>query len=57
MILVVHSDASYLSKPKARSKASGHFFLSDDSNSPPNNGDTLNIAHNIKWVMSSVTEA
>ena len=27
MVLVVHSDASYLSKPKARSWAGGHFFM------------------------------
>jgi hypothetical protein len=25
MVLIVHSDASYLSKPKARSRAGGHF--------------------------------
>jgi len=28
MVLAVHSDASYLSKPEARSRAGGHFFLS-----------------------------
>jgi hypothetical protein len=32
MCLKIHSDASYLSEPKARSRAGGHFFLS--SNSP-----------------------
>jgi hypothetical protein len=26
MILAVHSNASYLSKPKAHSRAGGHFF-------------------------------
>jgi len=26
MVLVIHSNASYLSKPKARSRAGGHFF-------------------------------
>ncbi len=31
MVLVVHSDASYLSKPKAQSQADGHFFLSLDT--------------------------
>ena len=40
MKLVVHSNASYLSKPKARSRAGGHFFLSNDSLIPPNNGAT-----------------
>jgi len=57
MILAVHSDASYLSKPKARSRAGGHFFLSSDTPIPPNNGAVLNIAHIIKHVMSSATEA
>ena len=57
MVLGVHSDASYLSEPKARSRAGGHFFLSNNSNVPPNNGAILNIAHIIKHVMSSATEA
>lgn len=57
MILAVHSDASYLSEPKARSRAGGHFFLSYDTNNPPNNGAILNVAHIIKNVMSSATEA
>jgi hypothetical protein len=35
MILAVHSDASYFSEPKARSRAGGHFFLSHDCNNPP----------------------
>ena len=30
MILAVHSDAGYLNKPNARSRAGGHFFLSND---------------------------
>ncbi len=57
MVLAVHSKASYLSKPKARSRAGGHFFLSNDTTIPPNNGAVLNIAHIIKNVMSSATEA
>jgi hypothetical protein len=57
MILAVHSDASYLSEPKARSRAGGHFFLSTNAHIPPNNGAILNIAHVIKHVMSSATEA
>ena len=27
MVLNIHSDASYLSKPNARSRACGHFFM------------------------------
>jgi hypothetical protein len=57
MVLAVHSDASYLSKPKARSRTRGHFFLSNDTTIPPNNGAVLNIAHIIKNVMSLATKA
>ena len=57
MVLAVHSDASYLCEPKARSRAGGHFFLSNNASIPPNNGAILNIAHVIKHVMSSATEA
>ncbi len=57
MVLVVHSDASYLSEPKARSQAGGHFFLSLDTENPINNGAVLNIAQLIKAVMSSAAEA
>ena len=57
MVLAVHSVASYLSEPKARSRAGGHFFLSSDTTVSPNNGAVLNIAHIIKNVMSSATEA
>eukprot|EP00804_Cyclotella_cryptica_P002338 CCRYP_004053-RI/>CCRYP_004053-RI protein AED:0.50 eAED:0.38 QI:0/-1/0/1/-1/1/1/0/247 len=55
MVLAVHSDASYLSEPKARSRAGGHFFLSTANDAPPNNGAILNIAHIIKHVMASAT--
>jgi hypothetical protein len=56
MVLVVHRDTSYL-KPKAPSRASGHFFLSLDSEDPINNGDVLNLAQLIKAVMSSTVKA
>jgi hypothetical protein len=57
MVLVVHSEASYLSKPKAQSQAGGYFFLSLDTENPINNGAVLNIAQLIKAVMSSAVEA
>jgi len=57
MVLAVHSNASYLSKPKAHSRAGGHFFLSSDTTVPPNNGAVLNITHIIKNIMSLATEA
>ncbi len=56
MVLAVHSNVSYLSKPKARSRAGEHFFLSSDTTIPPNNGTVLNIAYIIKNVMSSATK-
>ena len=57
MKLAVHSDASYLSEPKARSRAGGHFFLSNNSLIPPNNGAILNVSHIIRHIMSSATNA
>jgi hypothetical protein len=39
MILNVHSDASFLSAPKARSRAGGYFFLG----SLPCNGDPIKL--------------
>jgi hypothetical protein len=57
MVLTIHSNVSYLSKPGARSRAGGHFFLSSNAEIPPNNGAVLNIAHIIKHVMASAIEA
>jgi hypothetical protein len=57
MVLVVHSDASYLSKPKACSRAGGHFFMSSNITNPADNGAVFNIAQIIKAVMSSASEA
>ena len=57
MALAVHSDAIYLSKPKSRCRAGGHFFLSSNTQILENNGAILNIAHIIKKVMSSAMEA
>jgi len=57
MVLAVHSNASYLSEPKAQSRAGGHFSLSSDTTVPPNNGTVLNVVHIIKNIMSSATEA
>jgi hypothetical protein len=57
MVLTVHSNASYLSEPTAQSQVGGHFFLSSNTTVSPNNGAILNIAHIIKNVMFSATEA
>eukprot|EP00957_Ditylum_brightwellii_P022599 1704628-Ditylum_brightwellii.AAC.1 len=34
MVLHIHSDASYLSAPCARSRSGGHFFLSNQPSNP-----------------------
>jgi hypothetical protein len=57
MVLNVHSDASYLCEPKAKSRAGGHFFMSNNGEDPADNGAVLNIAQLIKAVMSSAAEA
>ena len=65
MILHVHSDAYYLSEPKARSRAGGHYFLSNRSPDPtrgPNTNPTLNgpihtVSNIMSNVMSSAAEA
>ena len=48
MILSVHSDAGYANEKKARSRAGGHFFLSNNEPDPPNNGAILTNATIIK---------
>ena len=57
MVLAGHSDASYLSETKARSRAGGHFFMSEDETFPRQNGAVLTVAQIIKAVMSSAAEA
>jgi len=57
MVLAIHSDASYLSEPSARSRVGGHFFCSSDVDDPPDNGAILNISKILKEVMSSAAKA
>jgi hypothetical protein len=57
MVLAGHSDALYLSKSNAQSRAGGHFFMSSDVEVPPNNGAVSTILQIIKAVMSSAAEA
>jgi hypothetical protein len=57
MVLVGHSNASYVSKSKARNRAGGHFFMFNNAAKPPNNGAILTIALIIKTVMSLAAEA
>ena len=44
MVLTVHSNASYLNGEEARSRASGHHFLSENVPLPLNNGAIHNVA-------------
>jgi hypothetical protein len=44
MKLAIHSDVSYLSEPKACSRAGGHMFMVGWEEIPINNGAVLNIS-------------
>ena len=57
MVLMIHSDESYLSESKAHSQAGGHMFMASDKDILTNNGAILNILQIIRAVMSSATEA
>jgi hypothetical protein len=57
MLLQVHSNAGYTNEKKSRSYAGGHFFLSNNDTSPPNNGTILTNVTIIKLAMSSAAEA
>jgi hypothetical protein len=57
MKLAIHSDALYLSEPKARSRAGGHTFMAGTEEILINNGAVFNILQIIKTVMSSAAEA
>ena len=59
MILHVHSDGSYLSIDKARSRAGGHYFLSSPINDPSKakpNGAIHVLCNILKQVLSSAAE-
>ena len=68
MVLHVESDASYLTAPKARSRAAGYLFLSSQPNDlnkppapndppPPGNGAIHVLCTIMRKVISSATEA
>ena len=58
MLLKVHSDASYLSEPKAKSRFGGHFYLgSRPVLDTTNNGPVHTTASVLKNVVSSASEA
>ena len=57
MVLNLHSDASYLSEPKAKSRAGGHFWLGNKNDEHFNKGAIVTLSSVIKHVMSSASEA
>ena len=59
MILAVHTDASYLSKIGGKSRAVGHFYLTNCNDEDFSNGAilTLTLSSIIKHVMSSASKA
>jgi hypothetical protein len=60
MQLKIHSDASYLSEPKAKSRIGGFFYLGNTTNSPNkplSNGPILFHTTVLKHVVSSDVEA
>jgi hypothetical protein len=57
MILAVHTDTSYLSKAGGKSRAAGHFYLTNQNDDIFNNGAMLTLSAMTKHVMSSVSKA
>ena len=51
MVLASHIDAFYLSETRARRRAGGHFFMSNNIEFPLNNGAVLTISKIIEKVM------
>eukprot|EP00957_Ditylum_brightwellii_P010574 800776-Ditylum_brightwellii.AAC.1 len=65
MVLHIHSNASYLSASRARSRAGGHFFLSDRPSNPtkpeesvaPPNDSIYPVCELLRNVMASAAKA
>ena len=58
MILKVHTDASYLSEPQARSRYAGHFYMGNNPlHGTTHNGPVHTTASVLKNVMASAAEA
>ena len=51
MILAIHTDASYLSKLSGKSRAMGHFYLTNKNDEDFNNGAILMLSFIIKHVI------
>jgi hypothetical protein len=57
MILLVHTDASCLSKPVGNSRPAGNYYLSNHNDKDFNNGPILTLSTIIKHIMSLASEA
>ena len=55
-ILALHSDGSHLSEADSKSRASGHFYLTNKDGRDTNNGAILALSKIIKHVMGSASE-
>ncbi len=57
MVLLVHTDASYLSKPGGTSRAAGHFYLSNCNDKDFNNRAILTLSTIIKHIILLASKA
>jgi hypothetical protein len=60
MVMNIHSDASYLSEPKTRRRACGHFFMGSlpkDKDPIKLNGAFHTLCSILRFVVASATEA
>jgi hypothetical protein len=57
MVLSLHTDTSYHSKSGSKSRAGGHFYLSNCNEEDFNNGAVLTLSTIIKHIMLSASKA
>eukprot|EP00957_Ditylum_brightwellii_P003516 266288-Ditylum_brightwellii.AAC.1 len=57
MILTIHSNTSYLSESKARSRAAKYYYLANKNNKDFNNGAVLTLSTIIRHVVALASEA
>jgi hypothetical protein len=60
MVLYIHSDASYLSEPKSRSRVGGYFYLGNQdepADNPKPNGPIHVESRIMKNIMAAASEA
>ena len=56
MVLALHLDGSHLSKTGSKSRAAGHFYLTNKDGKDMDNGAILTLSKIIKHVMGSASE-